>query len=100
MAKKSNPPFLCSGDGEKKKFFFGRSYQRVRGNTSNADYISCDVTSSDVDHVTLLHMEVVSATSDEIGDVASTSLGLIPWKVVIVATVLTRKFHKNFQNFH
>ncbi len=28
---KTNPPFLCFGDGEKKKFR-GRSHQRVRGN--------------------------------------------------------------------
>ncbi len=67
--------------------------------TSHADYISCNVTSSDVDHVTSLHIGVVSPTSDEIGDVASTSLGLIPWKVFIVATVLARKFHKNLRNF-
>ncbi len=67
--------------------------------TSHADYISCDVTSSDVDHVTSLHIGVVSPTSDEIGDVASTSLGLIPWKVFIIATVLARKFHKHLQNF-
>jgi hypothetical protein len=45
---------------------------------SHADYISCDATSSDVDHVTSLHIGAVSPTSDEIGDVASTSLGLIP----------------------
>ncbi len=43
-----------------------------------ASDISCDVTSSDVDHVTSLHIGVVSPTSDEIGDVASTSLVLIP----------------------
>ncbi len=43
-----------------------------------ASDISCDVTSSDVDHVTSLHIGVASPTSDEIGDVASTSLGLIP----------------------
>ncbi len=67
--------------------------------TSHADYISCDVTSSDVNHVTSLHIGVVSPTSDEIGDVASTLLGLIPWKVFIVATVLARKFYKNLQNF-
>ncbi len=67
--------------------------------TSHADYISCDVTSSDVDHVTLLHIIVVSPTLDEIGDVASTLLGLIPWKVFIVANVLARKFHNNLQNF-
>ncbi len=66
---------------------------------SHADYISCNVTSSNVDHVTSLHIRVVSPTSDEIGDVASTLLGLIPWKVFIVATVLARKFHKNLQNF-
>jgi hypothetical protein len=41
-------------------------------------YISCDVTSSDVDNVTSLHIGVVSPTSDEIGNVASTLLGLIP----------------------
>ncbi len=68
--------------------------------TSHADYISCNVTSSDVDHVTSLHIGVVSPTSDEIGNVASTLLGLIPWKVFIVATVLARKFHKNLWNFH
>jgi hypothetical protein len=38
---------------------------------------SCDVTSCDVD-VTSFHIGVVSPTSDEIGDVDSTSLGLIP----------------------
>jgi hypothetical protein len=47
----------------------------------------CDVTSCDVD-VTSLHIGVVSPTSDEIGNVDSTSLGL--------ATVPARKFHKNF----
>ncbi len=67
--------------------------------TSHADYISCDVTSSNVDHVTSLHIGVVSPTSDEVGNVASALLGLIPWKVSIIATVLARKFHKNLQNF-
>ncbi len=66
--------------------------------TSHVDYISCDVTSSD--HVTSLHIGVVSPRLDEIGDVASTLLVLIPLKVFIVATVLARKFHKKLQNFH
>ncbi len=58
----------------------GQSKNEQLGNvcTSHADYNSCDVTSSDVDHVTSLHIRVVSPTSDEIGDVASTLLGLIP----------------------
>ena len=58
----------------------GQSKNEQLGNvcTSHADYISCDVTSSDVNHVTSLHIGVVSPTLDEISDVASTSLGLIP----------------------
>ena len=65
--------------------------------TSHADYISCDVTSSDVDHVTSLHIRFVTPKSNEIGDLASTSLGLIPWKVFIVATVQLRKLSPEFQ---
>ena len=46
--------------------------------TSHADYILCDVTSSDVDQVTSLHIGVVTPTPHEIGDLASTLLGQIP----------------------
>ncbi len=92
---------LCRpGQSKNEQLGNRQRYQATRDVcTSHADYISCDVTSSEVDHVTSLHIGVVSPTSDEIGDVASTLLGLIPWKVFIVATVLARKFHKNLRNF-